>query len=330
MNMRKFIFIAILFSFGFFIQSASAADILYDRGGIYLPASAEAYVVNGPIFLNEKSVIRIDKGVKIDFGPNGDICFFKEDCLKGDWFLKSGLKSCLVLFSSDVFVYVGSGVSSIPFKVSRSGTSLSYEKTKSLPIFVKSLAPERVTAKVVSEAGEYDFDIDFGVITTSDKDRISDEGVVLPEVSKTHPTSSKAVLSISSSASSHSQEIDWSFATAKKGFIFIETEKRGEAWYVNPGDFRRYFLGRPNDAFSIMKRLGLGVRHEVIEKGVFSDRLKGRVLIDVDDKGKAYYIDPRNKKAYYLGRPEDAFKVMVDLGVGINEENIRRIGIGMI
>ena len=53
--------------------------------------------------------------------------------------------------------------------------------------------------------------------------------------------------------------IDNKFTVAQKGKIFLQTEGRGEAWYVNPSDGKRYFLGRPADAFSVMRNLGLGI-----------------------------------------------------------------------
>jgi len=56
--------------------------------------------------------------------------------------------------------------------------------------------------------------------------------------------------------------IDTKFANSHKGQIFLEVEHKGEAWYVNPSDGRRYFLGRPADAFNIMRRLGLGVSNK--------------------------------------------------------------------
>ena len=56
--------------------------------------------------------------------------------------------------------------------------------------------------------------------------------------------------------------IDTKFANSHKGQIFIEVEHKGESWYVNPSDGRRYFLGRPADAFNIMRRLGLGIANK--------------------------------------------------------------------
>lgn len=53
--------------------------------------------------------------------------------------------------------------------------------------------------------------------------------------------------------------IDTRFAAKKKGTIFLQVESAGEAWYVNPADNRRYYLGRPYDAWNIMKTTGLGI-----------------------------------------------------------------------
>lgn len=50
-----------------------------------------------------------------------------------------------------------------------------------------------------------------------------------------------------------------SIAEKLKGRILLQVEQNGEAWYVNPVDNKRYFLGRPADAFEIMRNLGLGI-----------------------------------------------------------------------
>ena len=53
--------------------------------------------------------------------------------------------------------------------------------------------------------------------------------------------------------------IDSSFAQKQAGKILLQVEGSGEAWYVNPSNNKRYYLGRPADAFSVMRKLGLGV-----------------------------------------------------------------------
>jgi len=52
---------------------------------------------------------------------------------------------------------------------------------------------------------------------------------------------------------------DIEFSQAQAGRILLAVEGRGEAWYVNPIDGKRYFLSRPADAFNVMKNLGLGI-----------------------------------------------------------------------
>lgn len=52
---------------------------------------------------------------------------------------------------------------------------------------------------------------------------------------------------------------DKNLVNAQKGRILIQVEGKGEAWYLNPSDGKRYFLGRPADAYNVMKLLGLGI-----------------------------------------------------------------------
>jgi hypothetical protein len=59
---------------------------------------------------------------------------------------------------------------------------------------------------------------------------------------------------------------DNNFAAGRKGKIFLQAESRGEAWYINPADGKRYFLARPADAFNIMRQLGVGISNSNFEK----------------------------------------------------------------
>ena len=119
------------------------------------------------------------------------------------------------------------------------------------------------------------------------------------------------------------------------GRIVINVEKDGEAWYIYPENNRRYYLGRPADAFGIMRELGLGISEKDFEKIRQSDeleegeillnRLAGRILIRVEEDGEAWYIDPVDLEKYYLGRPADAFAIMRELGLGITRLDLARI-----
>lgn len=172
------------------------------------------------------------------------------------------------------------------------------------------------------------------------------------------------------------------------GRILLQVESNGEAWYVNPDNLNRYFLGRPADAFQIMQELGIGISNENLKKipigymsaygvdsdgdglrdglelaigtsitsqdsdgdyyndkeeidfdynptgpgklpidPVFTRKVSGKILLQVEQNGEAWYVYPEDNKRYFLGRPEDAFNVMRSLGLGISNSNISRIGI---
>ncbi len=112
-----------------------------------------------------------------------------------------------------------------------------------------------------------------------------------------------------------------------KGRILLQVQDKGQAWYVSPVNNQRYYLGRPNDAFLVMRSLGLGVTNNDIN--LFLKKapanLAGRILLKVQDKGQAYYVDPIELKLYYLGRPEDAFLVMRNRGLGISNRDLNSI-----
>ena len=114
-----------------------------------------------------------------------------------------------------------------------------------------------------------------------------------------------------------------------KGRILLQVEDKGQAWYIEPGTEKRAFLGRPDDAFRIMRELGLGVAEKdyAAWKGIAPARLSGRILLRVEAKGEAYYVNPLDLKLHYLGRPTDAFGVMRELGLGVTNNSLGTIAV---
>jgi len=119
--------------------------------------------------------------------------------------------------------------------------------------------------------------------------------------------------------------VDEALTKRLAGYILLQVESKGEAWYVNPLDGQRYFLAGPTNAFNLMRQFGLGVKHSVITAKTIDPKLKGRILIDTEDSGKAYYVHPQTSKLYYLGRPADALAVMRQVGLGISNKDLRKI-----
>ncbi len=113
------------------------------------------------------------------------------------------------------------------------------------------------------------------------------------------------------------------------GQILLQVEENGEAWYVSPTTYLRHFLGRPNDAFKIMREQGVGISNKDLEKISvdikFSNKHLGEIFLQVEKNGEAWYLSPVDKKKYFLGRPADAFVIMRDLGLGVNNKDLERI-----
>lgn len=120
------------------------------------------------------------------------------------------------------------------------------------------------------------------------------------------------------------------------GRILLQVQEKGKAWYVDPLTRTRVYLGRPADAFRVMRELGLGISNKDLEKiasseesivrnAAFVRKLQGRIVLQVEANGEAWYVNPIDLKRYFLGRPTDAFTVMRGQGLGISNDNISRI-----
>jgi hypothetical protein len=124
-----------------------------------------------------------------------------------------------------------------------------------------------------------------------------------------------------------------SLAARLKGRILLQVEDKGQAWYINPTDGKKYYLGRPEDAYNVMRRVALGISNSdfmALEKNPSAGRtLVGKILLKTEDNGRAYYFDPLALKLYYLGRPSDAFNVMRTLGLGIKTGDLQKLPTGI-
>ncbi len=132
--------------------------------------------------------------------------------------------------------------------------------------------------------------------------------------------------------SAHAAELKDTFA----GRILIQVQQKGKAWYIDPLTKTRAYLGKPSDAFRVMRELGLGISNTNLEKistsdnptirnRAFAQKFAGRILLQVEANGEAWYVNPVDLKRYFLGRPSDAFGVMRAQGLGISDDNINKI-----
>lgn len=115
-----------------------------------------------------------------------------------------------------------------------------------------------------------------------------------------------------------------------KGRILLQVESKGEAWYVNPKDSKRYYMANGAEAYNIMRNLGVGVTNKDLEK-IKSDKniakkQLGKIFLQVESKGEAYYIDS-NGNANYLKDGDAAYQIMRKLGLGIKTSDLNKIGL---
>ena len=114
------------------------------------------------------------------------------------------------------------------------------------------------------------------------------------------------------------------------GRILLQVEQHGEAWYVNPTDSRRYYMKDGPTAYEMMRAFGLGISEADfarLERGASDivDRLRGRIVLRVEEHGEAYYIHPDDASVNYLKDGDAAYSVMRNLSLGITDRDLAAI-----
>ncbi|MCX6744653.1 MAG: thioredoxin domain-containing protein [Candidatus Parcubacteria bacterium] len=126
-----------------------------------------------------------------------------------------------------------------------------------------------------------------------------------------------------------------------RGMILLQVEANGEAWYVNPADSSRYYMKDGTVAYQMMRNFGLGIVDFDLNKipavtdttamkistGVcasnsMANRLKGKIVLQVEQHGEAWYIYPKTCQRIYMKDGAAAYEIMRFLGLGISNINL--------
>lgn len=124
------------------------------------------------------------------------------------------------------------------------------------------------------------------------------------------------------------------------GNIMLMVDERGEAWYIDPISRARYYLRDGETAYDFLRAFGLGISNTDLEQipsetdavggGDMAERLAGRILLQVEERGEAWYVNPSDLKRYYLADGDAAYTIMRELSVGTMSSWISDISTGWI
>lgn len=110
------------------------------------------------------------------------------------------------------------------------------------------------------------------------------------------------------------------------GYILLQVESHGEAWYVDPVTLKRYYLKDGPTAYEMMRTFGLGISEVDYQKLISGDRsllqrLRGRIVLRVQQHGEAYYLHPGGEILYLADGPV-AYQIMRQQSLGITNHDL--------
>ena len=119
-------------------------------------------------------------------------------------------------------------------------------------------------------------------------------------------------------------------ATRLKGRIVIQVESKGEAYYVHPTSAEAYYMANGDEAYKIMRNLGIGITNKDLDKikssKTIAKKYSGIIFLQVESKGEAYYVN-YNGDIYYLKNGSEAYNIMRKLGLGISNNDLKKVNI---
>lgn len=131
------------------------------------------------------------------------------------------------------------------------------------------------------------------------------------------------------------------------GKILLQVQQHGEAWYVRPVTGQRYYMKDGLVAYGIMRNFGLGITDKnlaripsvatvaelkastsVCVSNASAKNQAGKILLQVQQHGEAWYVDATKCRRIYLKDGAAAYSVMRFLGLGIADTDLAKIKIG--
>lgn len=117
-----------------------------------------------------------------------------------------------------------------------------------------------------------------------------------------------------------------------KGNILLQVESNGEAWYLNPDTLKKHYMGSPSTAYNEIKNFAIEISEDDLEKFIFEKKFPKDYLGKfIKSKNNIYfYINPKDLGFYEIKNSDDALECVKQYGIGISNENIRKIEVAPI
>lgn len=133
---------------------------------------------------------------------------------------------------------------------------------------------------------------------------------------------------------------DLTFASKLKGYILLQVESQGKAWYVNIVDGKRYYMADGATAYQLMRKFGVGITNANLAKipkekeknnnPSLVNKMKGKILLQVESHGEAWYVNPKTGYRYYMKDGDAAYNLMRYYSLGISNKDLEKIPEGSL
>jgi hypothetical protein len=179
-----------------------------------------------------------------------------------------------------------------------------------------------------------------------------------------------------------------------QGYILLQVEDHGEAWYVDNTSRKRFYMKDGPVAYEMLRKFGLGITNANLEKipigldarleetdsdndglpdkmeealgsdaydsdsdddgfadgdevragyspissntakiridASLTNQLLGKIMLQVESRGEAWYLNPQDGKRYYMKDGASAYQLMRFLSLGITNQDLDQIPAGTI
>ena len=121
-----------------------------------------------------------------------------------------------------------------------------------------------------------------------------------------------------------------------KGKLFLQVEDRGRIWYVNPDDAQKSEVTFAN-ALPLFQKFALGITNKDLSgiplnsearTSLIGNRLKGKLLLQVEDRGRIWYVDFNGKRWEVTWA--NLMSLFQKLALGITNADLEKIASGSL